>query len=87
MAHMMLPLMFDPKFKDFSIASNYVGRDMVTTIITKYDFYCNPSLGLTIKPRGLQGYGPRRRLGSRITCSQEWEKCKECEGMNPHTPK
>ncbi len=34
--------------------------------------------------KGLKGCGPRWRLGSHITCSQE---CKECEGMNPHTPK
>ncbi len=36
------------------------------------------------KARGLQGCGPRRRSGSHFTCSWEW---KECEGMNPHTPK
>jgi hypothetical protein len=28
--------------------------------------------------------GPISRPGSHITCSQE---CKECEGVNPHTPK
>jgi hypothetical protein len=36
-AHMMLALMFDPKFKDLSILSNYVRRDMAT-IATRYDF-------------------------------------------------
>jgi hypothetical protein len=34
--------------------------------------------------KGLQGCELRERLGSHLTCS--WE-CKECEGMNPHTPK
>ncbi len=33
---------------------------------------------------GLQGCGPISRPGSHITCSRE---CKECEGVNPHTPK
>jgi hypothetical protein len=44
----------------------------------------NPSLGLTTKAKGLQGCGPRGRPGSHFTCFRE---CKECEGMNPHTPK
>jgi hypothetical protein len=44
----------------------------------------NRRLGLTTKARGLQGCGPRGRPGSHFTCSRE---CKECEGMNPHTPK
>ncbi len=34
--------------------------------------------------KGLEGGEPRRRLESHFTCSQE---CKECEGMNLHTPK
>jgi hypothetical protein len=44
----------------------------------------NPSLGFATKARGLQGCMPRGRFGSHFTCSRE---CKECEGMNPHTPK
>ncbi len=44
----------------------------------------NPSLGLATKARGLQGCGPRGRSEIHSTCSRE---CKECEGMNPHTPK
>ncbi len=44
----------------------------------------NPNLGLATKVRGLQGCGPRRKPESHFTCSRE---CKECEGMNPHTPK
>ncbi len=32
----------------------------------------------------LQGCGPRGTPESHITCSREF---KECEGMNPHTPK
>jgi hypothetical protein len=34
--------------------------------------------------KGLQGCRPRERPKSHITCSRE---CKECEGMNLHTPK
>jgi hypothetical protein len=49
-----------------------------------YHLCHNPSLGLATKARGLQGYGPRGRPGSHFTCSRE---CKECESMNPHTPK
>jgi hypothetical protein len=44
----------------------------------------NPSIWLATKARGLRGCGPRSRSGSHITCSRE---CKECEGVNPHTPK
>jgi hypothetical protein len=33
---------------------------------------------------GLQGCGPKGRPRNHLTWSQE---CKECEGMNPHTPK
>jgi hypothetical protein len=44
----------------------------------------NPSLGLVTKARGLQGCEQRGRPESHITCSRE---CKECEGMNLHTPK
>jgi hypothetical protein len=36
------------------------------------------------RSKGLQGCGPREKPGNHFTCS--WE-CKECEGMNPHTPK
>jgi hypothetical protein len=42
------------------------------------------ALGSWPRQRGLWGCGPRGTPGSHITCSQEW---KECEGMNPHTPK
>jgi hypothetical protein len=34
----MLALMFDPKFKDLSIMSNYVGRDMATIVTARHDF-------------------------------------------------
>ncbi len=37
-AHMILALMFDPKFKDLSIVNNYVRRDMATITTTRYDF-------------------------------------------------
>ncbi len=55
-----------------------------TETLTRKEGCHNPSLGLATKAKGLQGCGPRRRLESHITCSQE---CKECEGMNLHTPK
>ncbi len=42
------------------------------------------SLGLATKARGLQGYEPRERPKNNVTSSHE---CKECEGMNLHTPK
>jgi hypothetical protein len=41
------------------------------------------TLALGLRPRQGQGCKPRGRLGSHITWSRE---CKECEGMNPHTP-
>jgi hypothetical protein len=44
----------------------------------------NLSLGLVTEARGWQGCGPSSRPGSHITCSRE---CKECEGVNTHTPK
>ncbi len=50
-----------------------------------YNYKCrNLSFGLATKARGLQGCTPRGRPMSHFTCS--WE-CKECEGMNLHTPK
>ncbi len=56
----------------------------------RHDIYnnCrNPSIWLATKARGLRGCGPRSRPGSHITCSRECKESKECEGMNPHTPK
>jgi hypothetical protein len=47
----------------------------------------NPSIWLATKARGLRGCGPRSRPGSHITCSRECKEFRECEGMNPHTPK
>jgi hypothetical protein len=47
----------------------------------------NPSIWLAIKARVLRGCGPRSRPGTHITCSRECKESKECEGMNPHTPK
>ncbi len=55
----------------------------VLTISTMKGWCRNPSLWLATKARGLQGGGPNSRPGSHITCSRE---CKECEGVNPHTP-
>jgi hypothetical protein len=36
-AHMMLALMFDPKFKDLSIVNNYVKRNMAIIVTTRCD--------------------------------------------------
>ncbi len=35
--HMMLALMLDLRFKDLSIVSNYVGRDVATIAVMRYD--------------------------------------------------
>jgi hypothetical protein len=53
-----------------------------------FDYICrNPSIWLATKARRLRGCGPRSRPGSHITCSRECKESRECEGMNPHTPK
>jgi hypothetical protein len=57
---------------------------MLTMSFLKMGSCRNLSFGLATKVRGLQGCGPRGRPRSHFTCSRE---CKECEGMNPHTPK
>jgi hypothetical protein len=36
-AHMILALMFGPRLKALYIMNNYVGRDMATIVITRYD--------------------------------------------------
>jgi len=36
-AQMMLPLMFDPKFKDLFIMNNYVGKYMAIIAVTRHD--------------------------------------------------
>jgi hypothetical protein len=36
--HMMLILMFNPKFKDIYILNNYVGTKKATIVATRYDF-------------------------------------------------
>jgi hypothetical protein len=64
-----------------NLASPCFGRKLKVRVVTKCR---NLSIWLAIKARGLQGCGPISRPGSHITCSRE---CKECEGVNPHTPK
>ncbi len=44
----------------------------------------NPSLGLTTKARACKGVGQKRSPGVTFHAP---ESAKECEGMNPHTPK
>ncbi len=47
--------------------------------------YCrNPSLGLTTKVKGCKVVGQERDPG---VTSHAPKSAKECEGMNPHTPK
>jgi hypothetical protein len=59
----------------------FVGIDLCVL----FNISCrNPGLGLATKARGLQSCGPSSRPGSHITCSRD---CRECEGMNLHTPK
>ncbi len=45
---------------------------------------CNPSLGLTTKARACKGVGQE---GSPGVTSHALGNVRECEGMNPHTPK
>jgi hypothetical protein len=45
---------------------------------------CNLSLGLTNKTRGYKVAGQEKDPG---VTSHAPESAKECEGMNPHTPK
>jgi hypothetical protein len=49
--------------------------------ILKFQIYRNLSLGFMTKAKGLRRYGPSVKVGSHISCSRE------CERMNPHTPK
>jgi hypothetical protein len=57
------------------------------TLLTIFYLCRNPSLWFATKARGLQGGRPRSRPGSHITYSRECKESRECEGMNPHTPK
>jgi hypothetical protein len=62
-------------------------QDATKDMETNLDHVClcrNPSLGLMTKARACKVTGQEKKLGSHITCLQE---CKECEGMNLHTPK
>jgi hypothetical protein len=64
-----------------------MGRNKVnSSCVTHYNCR-NPSIWLATKARGLQGCGLRSRPGSQITCSRECKEYKECEGVNPDTPK
>jgi hypothetical protein len=47
-------------------------------------FYCNPSLRLVTKTRACKGVG--QEGSSRVTFHAPGS-ARECEGMNPHTPK
>jgi hypothetical protein len=53
---------------------------------TRYNnWFCrNPSLGLTIKIRACEGAS---QVWSPWVAFHALESAKECEGMNPHTPK
>jgi hypothetical protein len=46
--------------------------------------WCNHSLGLATKAKGLQECGPR---GSPGVTSHTLGRVRKCEGVNPHTPK
>jgi hypothetical protein len=47
-------------------------------------WYCNPSLGLTIKARAYKGAGQKCSLGFTFHAP---ESVGECEGINLHNPK
>jgi len=54
-------------------------------LIRSWQHACHdPSLGFTTKAKGLQGCEPRPSLGVTFSCPGN---AKECERMNPHTPK
>ncbi len=49
-----------------------------------FGIYCNSNLGLVTKVRGCKVAGLEKDPG---LTSHAPESAKECEGMNPHTPK
>ncbi len=53
-------------------------------IITCHDYYHDPSLGLTIKARGMEMCKSKVQPESHIHIHKS---VGECEGMSPHAPK
>jgi hypothetical protein len=51
---------------------------------TEEDDYCNPNLGLVTKVKACKVASQEGSLG---VTSHAFGSAKECEGMNPHTPK
>jgi hypothetical protein len=58
--------------------------ELFSLMSTSHTLCRNPSLGLATKAKGLQGCGPR---GSPGVTSHTPGSVRECEGVNPHTPK
>jgi hypothetical protein len=79
-SHMMLVLMFDPRFKDLFILSNYVKIKKITTATTRYNFETLiPLLCLTYQKnypfaKHLSNYNPQELtlmiFGARLTQDQ-----------------
>jgi hypothetical protein len=62
-----------------------VKNELLYTLSTNISQMChNPSLGLVIKVRACKCAGQE---GSAGITSHAPESVRECEGMNPHTPK
>jgi hypothetical protein len=62
--------------KHFNIRHHYV-RELVHVC-------CNPNLGLATKARACEGVGQE---GSPVVTFHAFGSAKECDRMNPHTPK
>jgi hypothetical protein len=63
---------------------SFILEKMNTLLDETIHVCCNLSLGLTTKARACKGVGQE---GSSGVKSHDFESAKECEGMNPHTPK
>jgi hypothetical protein len=70
--HNMCVFQLDPRFKALQGIMEYVGK------------WRNPSLGFTTKTKACK---VASQEGSPIVTSRTPGSAKECEGMNPHTPK
>jgi len=57
---------------------------MILNLINAHQYCHNFNFGITTKARACKGVGQDRNLG--ITF-HALESVRECEGMNPHTPK
>jgi hypothetical protein len=86
MSILLLSDMFYEKWKEILLMWEH-GRilDDYEKLPLRPQFMChNPNLGLTTKARAYKGAGQE---GSPRVTSHAPGNVRECEGMNPHTPK